>query len=116
MQKHIVKSLFILLIVALAQFLPFAPSTVLRTPSLAESQVEQTERLFSACLVADAEFCLVKSNKPRIDSNSDAHNIFCTQQLQNCAASTISAFCTREIQTSRPNTCSLWLLFCALLI
>ncbi len=116
MHKHIVKSLFVLLIVALAQLLPFVPSGHPASTTLAESQVERTERLFSACVAADTTFALVKSNKRVPDNSYNPTLDFCAERMQSCNAQVINAAFNRAIQINNESICSRWLLFCALLI
>lgn len=116
MKKHIVESLFVFLIVAIAQLLPLLPPAQLSHAVLSDSKIERTDRLFSACLEADAEFCLIKSNKSRPDNNTYPHNGVSLGPAQAGSRQSICAADNRKISISVNNRGSLWLLFCSLLI
>ncbi len=115
MTKHIVKSIFFLLIVAFAQIIPFAAPAQYSASSLSETKVEQTERLFSACIAADAEFCFVKS-KPKPEQNSDSNESACEHWCHDPAVAIIRAAANLSTRSSQAGSRSLWLIYCALLI
>jgi hypothetical protein len=115
MTKHIVKSIFFLIVVAFAQIIPFSVPAHSPADVLTETKLEQTERLFSACIAADAEFCFVKS-KPRVEHNSDSNENTCEQWCHDPAIAIIRAAANLSTQSSQQSSRSLWLIYCALLI
>ena len=115
MTKHIVKSIFFLIVVAFAQLIPFSAPAHSSASALSETKVEQTERLFSACIAADAEFCFVKS-KPRIEQNGDPSASACKHWCHDPAIAIIRAAANLSTQSSQQGARSLWLIYCALLI
>ena len=115
MTNHIVKSIFFLIVVAFAQLIPFSALAQSPANALTESKLEQTERLFSACIAADAEFCFVKS-KPRVEQNSDPNETACKQWCHDPAIAIIRAAANLSTQSSQQSSRSLWLIYCAFLI
>lgn len=115
MTKHIVKSIFFLIVVAFAQLLPFSLPAQSSANALSETKVEQTERLFSACIAADAEFCFVKS-KPRVEQNGDPNENTCKHWCHDPAVAIIRAAANLSTQSSQHSSRLLWLIYCALLI
>lgn len=114
MTKHIVKSIFFLIVVAFAQLIPFSAPAQTSPSALSETRAEQTERLFSACIAADAEFCFVKS-KPRIEPSDNDSNA-CKHWCHDPAIAIIRAAANLSTQSSHQGARSLWLIYCALLI
>lgn len=114
MARHVLKSIFILLIVVIAQVAAFASPVSESSSYLSETKLEQTERLFSACMAADADFCLVKA-KPRLPIESSA-SVNTKLRANFGAAANIRYAANLAAKLCKERNRSLWLVFCALLI